>query len=257
MDKLVLAIGDHFIEVSGDYSRLTLQNYDSFLTNAVQKVDLTLTLKEGYGHPFKDYEVTITSAEDKIIFQRADYLIRVAADYRKAELFYYDGLALKHALMNLYSNFIVHHNWGVLLHSSSVMDGSKAHIFSGQSGAGKSTVAQMSQPRDLLSDEAAIIKITDDEVKVYPSPFWSELCASHIGETTLSSIQLLHQSKINHKQPLKKRQALMQLIDKVFYWSYSPAQTTQVMTLLKQVVEQVPINELYFKKDPSFWELIS
>ncbi|ASF38503.1 hypothetical protein CEH05_04965 [Halobacillus halophilus] len=257
MDKLMLAIGDHFIEVTGDYSRSTLLSYDSFFKNGDQKVDLILTLKEGYGDPFRDYEVTITSTEDNIIFRRADYLIQIDVEYRKAELFYYDGLALKHALMNLYSAFIVHHNWGVLLHSSSVIEGSKAHIFSGQSGAGKSTVAKMSQPRDLLSDEATIIKITDDEVKVYPSPFWSELRASHVGEATLSSIQLLYQAKINRKQPLKKSQALVQLIDKVFYWSYSPAQTTQLMTLLKQVVEQVPIHELYFKKDPSFWELIS
>ena len=51
--------------------------------------------------------------------------------------------------MNLYSSFIAYHNWGLLIHSSCVVNKGEAHIFSGHSGAGKSTAAKLSHPRDL------------------------------------------------------------------------------------------------------------
>ncbi|KHE71668.1 hypothetical protein [Halobacillus sp. BBL2006] len=258
MDNTMLAIGEHFIEVTGEYSPICLASYDSFITSVNRKADLTLRLQEGYGRPFLDYEVEITSTPEWITFQRADYLVEVDANYEHATLFFHNDLGLKHALMNLYSAYIVHQNWGLLIHSSCAIDKEQAHIFSGHSGVGKSTVAKMSQPRALLSDEATILKVTDEGIKVYPSPFWSELRSSNIdGSLHLSSIQLLHQAEMNDKRSLKKSIGLMQLIDKVFYWSYSPEQMSMVMNLLKRTVDQVPIHELHFKKDPSFWELIS
>ncbi len=73
----------------------------------------------------------------------------------------FNEFALKHALMNLYSSFIVHHKWGLLIHSSCLKEGDKAFLFSGQSGAGKSTVVKLSHPRPILSDEATVVKITE------------------------------------------------------------------------------------------------
>jgi hypothetical protein len=134
----------------------------------------------------------------------------------------------------------------------------RAHIFSGQSGAGKSTAARLSQPRDLLSDEATLVKITQDAITVFDSPFRSEITAKGPKESVpLASIQILHQALQNKRANLKKADALLHLMDKVFYWAHSPKETKQILGLLKLLVDTVPVYELHFKKDPTFWELIS
>jgi hypothetical protein len=220
--------------------------------------NLNVTILDGYGVPFQDYYVQISYDTKKIYFRRADYLIEASHDYAKATIHVHDELALKHALMNLYSSYIVYHNWGLLIHSSCAIENGKAHIFAGHSGAGKSTAARLSQPRDLLSDEATIVKIEEDGITVFDSPFRSELQSTGYQQPTpLAGIELLHQAEINSLEKMRKPDALLSLMDKVFYWSHDPAETQRIMGLLRILVEKVPVYELYFRKDPTFWELIS
>jgi hypothetical protein len=160
--------------------------------------------------------------------------------------------------MNLYSSFIVYHNWGLLIHSSCAIDNGKAHIFAGQSGAGKSTAAKLSYPRKLLSDEAALIKITPEKVTVFNSPFRSELEAGNFKEQVeLASVQILYQALQNNRAKLTKSDALLHLMDKVFFWPHSLDETKTIMRLLTDLVKIVPGYELQFQKNNTFWELIS
>ncbi|WP_347548691.1 hypothetical protein ABFG93_14275 [Pseudalkalibacillus hwajinpoensis] len=218
MGNISFEIGDHIFVIQNKLVKpMKILSIKSRRVNEVKAPDMVIRLEDNYGIPFIDYDVKIIKDHTKITYQRSDYLIEVDPDYKEATLYVHDELALKHALMNLYSSFIVHHNWGLLIHSSCAIEKGKAHIFSGQSGAGKSTAAKLSHPRELLSDEASILKITDQGVTVYNSPFNSELDSSDLEEASLASIQLLHQSLSNRREKISKSDALLQLIDKVFY----------------------------------------
>jgi hypothetical protein len=255
-----LKIGEHSFLISSNSSAImnTFNSNFVLLNDTNTTSDLSIHIVNGYGIPFIDYKVSIRKTLDNISFKRADYLINVDLEYRTATISVHNDLALKHALMNLYSSFIVHHNWGILLHSSCVLDSGVAHIFSGQSGAGKSTAAKLSFPRELLSDEATIIKITPNEIKIFDSPFRSELEGNYLTEShTLESIQLLHQSLNNERIKLSKSTGLLQLMDKVFYWTNSADETKRIFHLLNMLVNQVPVYDLHFQKNNSFWEMIS
>lgn len=256
-----IKIADHNFKItypSGRSANSFYIIYQSFLGALSEPADMSITITQGYGLPFQNYDVFIAESDEEIVFQRADYLIEVDPDYTKAKIYFHDELALKHAMMNLYSAFIVHNNWGLLIHSSCAVENGQGHIFSGHSGAGKSTAAKLSLPRQLLSDEAAILKITDTSVTVYDSPFRSELQAIGKMETApLASINLLHQAWSNQRTGLKKSRALIQLMDKVFYWSYKQEETANILQLLQLLVEQVSVYDLHFQKNNSFWELIS
>lgn len=260
MEDIVAKIGEHIIAircdtnhlVKGLYRNIQILNPDNF------EVDLFIKIEGGYGVPFQNYDVKIKKDKNNIFFKRADYLIDVDSNFKNAVIFVHDELTLKHALMNLYSSFIVHHNWGLLIHSSCVIENGEAHLFAGQSGAGKSTAAKLSAPRELLSDEATILKITPNAVTVFDSPFRSELEGKGSQkEVPLTSMQILHQSLINQRQIIKKSDALLYLMDKVFYWSHSPEEMKQILHLLKSLVQNVPAYDLYFQKNNKFWELIT
>ncbi|WKB35526.1 hypothetical protein QS257_18780 [Terrilactibacillus sp. S3-3] len=160
--------------------------------------------------------------------------------------------------INLYSSFIVYHNWGLLIHSSCVIENGKAHIFSGQSEAEKTTVAKLSYPRQMVSDEATLLKITPDGVTVFDSPFRSSLESMH-GKTCcpVGSIQILYRSFQNKRVRLEQTHALLRLMDKVFFWTYNPLETKRILNLLKQLASCVPVYDLYFQKNSTFLELIS
>lgn len=261
MNPSFFKVGEHVWQVtSASVSALKIfeKIYSSFFRCEATEFHLSIELSNNYGLPFQDYKVTISQQGDTVIFKRADYLLEIDNQYRSASLKFHDELALKHAMMNLYSAFIVHHNWGLLIHSSCAVDHGQAHLFSGHSGAGKSTAARLSAPRQLLSDEATILKVTDQGITVFDSPFRSELPDAG-GQITapLTSIQLLHQALSNQRVLLKKGEGLTELIDKVFYWSYKKEETIKIMRLLQILINQVPVYRLHFQKNNSFWELIS
>lgn len=262
MEQLLIKVGEHLVQIVSASSKVinNLKNNFQHLTYsfALESPDLSITIEEGYGNTFVDYEVKIWEESNRISFQRADYLIQVDSNYKQANIAVHDELALKHALMNLYSSFIVHLNWGLLIHSSCVIEKDQAHLFLGHSGAGKSTAAKLSYPRELLSDEATILKISEDNITVFNSPFRSELLSTdHQENCSLASIQLLQQSLSNKRLKIKKSEALLQITDKVFFWSHRTEEPIKILHLIKILVNQIPTYELHFQKNNTFWELIS
>jgi hypothetical protein len=259
MNELVTLIGEHYVQIiceSDFLNKFFKKNFFRSIENT--QPDLTIKIINGYGVPFLNYQVEVINHGVKITYRRADYQIEVDSEYKSATISVYDELALKHALTNLYSSFIVHHNWGLLLHSSCAIENRKAHIFAGQSGAGKSTAAKLSFPRCLLSDEATLLKITSSGVTVYNSPFRSELEAEPFeGSVELASIQLLHQALQNKRLKSTKSDALLHLMDKVFFWPRNQEETKAILKLMTMLVMQVPVYDLFFQKNNTFWELIS
>jgi hypothetical protein len=223
-----------------------------------QTLDLSLVIEDGYGQPFVDFNVDIREEADAVVFDRPDYLIRFEYGFRRAHVSAYNSFALKHALMNLYSVFIVHHGWGLLVHSSCVEQDGRAWLFAGVSGAGKSTVARLSAPRPILSDEATVVKVEQGRVTVFDSPFRSELETPAVyGGFPLGGIQLLRQAVYNQRTPIRKADGVLQLLGKVFYWSYRKDETAKLFALCRELVNALPIFELHFQKNDTFWEEIS
>lgn len=260
MKKQNLKIGEHYflVECNFNTDKQFFKNFNILSEVAGIIPDMYLTIVNGYGDSFSDYNVEITKSKNSICYQRTDYRIEVNSEFNRATIMVYDDFALKHALLNLYSSFIVFHNWGLLMHSSCVLDHNKAHMFAGHSGAGKSTAARLSQPRELLSDEATIIKVENDSVTVYNSPFRSDTETNeYVPESPLKSIQLLVQSRAIKRTRIKKSEAVIDLIGKVFYWKHDPEDTKKVLLLLTKLIVSVPVYELQFEKNNNFWELIT
>lgn len=222
--------------------------------------DLNIDITGGYGRPFENFDVAVSREAERIVYTRTDYRVEMDPEYRTALVFAYDEFALKHALVNIYSAFITHLEWGVLLHSCCILERGGAYLFAGHSGAGKSTVAMLSMPRMILSDEATIVKIgrSGEEICTFVSPFRSDTAMpAGEGRYPLNAVQLLIQSPENRRVPTSKMEAVLQLMNRVFYWAHDPNETRKLLRMCRELVERVPVYDLYFQKNDTFWEEIS
>ncbi|MBO9599215.1 MAG: hypothetical protein J7559_15520 [Cohnella sp.] len=258
-----IQIGDHYLLVNTDDLSVHTWIHDQFKVIPREQwdgntPDLYLNIRKGYGVALNDYHVDIQEQDGVLIYKRDDFMIRALKNYRQVELQIYDDMALKHGLMTIYSAFIVHAGWGLLIHSSCVVNGDKAYLFAGPSGAGKSTVAMLSRPREVLSDEATLIKIEQDRIVAFDSPFRSDSKTDYDKESRpLAAIHLLEQSPQIERNPISPTETVLRLMDKIFYWAHDPAETRKLLGMCRTLAKQVAAYHLKFQKNDLFWERIS
>lgn len=264
MESKSILIGEHVLRLSfagSDVRLLFDQTFPCIFTHPSAHPHLQVRLDQGYGMPFVNYDIYKETLPDGMNrYERADYLIEADESFQNVSIQVFDSLALKHALMHLYSLYILRQQYGLLVHSSCVVDKDNAYLFTGHSGAGKSTAASLSLGRGIISDEATVLRIRSDGVSVFHSPFRSELqdmAATEPREWPLAGIHLLHQAKQHKRYPLAKAEGFLKLMDKVFFWNPAPAEAMLIMRLLRQLADLVPLYDLHFQKNPDFWELIS
>lgn len=265
MKSFTVLIGEHYFRIRTRSASV----YDWFvsthhvvdhgeLTGPNSNANLLVDIVAPYGESHSDDAYTFYESGRKQIFIRTDYALEIDFDRHSAMMHVHDGFSLRHAMMNLYSSYIAQWNWGVLMHSSCLVQNESAYLFSGRSGAGKSTVASLSAPRALLSDEASIVKISEGGVHVFDSPFRSETRPDfRCHSVPLREVNLLVQSSRIKRTRLNKGDALIRLLDKVFFWSHSPRDMQRLLAISTSLVETIPVYELEFQKNDLFWEEIS
>lgn len=263
MESLDIIIGEHSLRISFGSANVKMLFHYTFPT-VLKGINcepiIHVHLNEGYGQPFTDYQIAKQATLRGCRYIRTDYVIEAEDDLRSVRIDVHDSLSIKHAFMHFYSLLIVHDRWGLLIHSSCIAENGNAHMFAGHSGAGKSTAAALSLPRGIIADEAAIMRIRPDGVSVFHSPFRSELQSMAAEESMpwpLAAIHLLHQAKHHQRIRLTKSEGLLRLLDKVFFWNPSIDESRNIIHMLMEAADLVPLYDLHFCKDPEFWELIS
>lgn len=193
------------------------------------------------------------------LFVRPDYRLELSPDFRKADIEFYDYIALRCVMINWFSAVAARERWGLVVHSSCVIHNGEAYLFAGYSGDGKSTVAFLSQPRGLLSDEASLVKLAPGErPMVYDSPMRSGLLQpAPVRRVPLKAVYFLHKSSEIRTRQIPGSLAFMHMFDKVWYWRHDPVHAREVVRLCKRLVESVPMYGLEFQKNDLFWEAIS
>ncbi|SDC02275.1 hypothetical protein SAMN02799630_02456 [Paenibacillus sp. UNCCL117] len=260
--KIEVDIADHHVVFETQSEWIAAYIRDKFAELAVEasgaEADLYIAVEDGYGEAFVDYDVAAERDGERVIYTRTDYRIELDSSYRTAQVGVYDDFALKHALVNVFSAFLTHREWGLLVHSSCMLQSGRSYLFAGHSGAGKSTVAQLSYPRPILSDEATLLRITEEGVQVYTSPFRSDTRMPELkGPYPLAAVQFLRQSPENRRVPVSKVEGVVGLMNRVFYWAHDPEETRKVLRLCRKLIEHVPAYDLHFQKNDTFWEEIS
>ncbi|MHB8412949.1 MAG: hypothetical protein ACYDDI_13530 [Candidatus Acidiferrales bacterium] len=147
---------------------------------------------------------------------------------------------------------------GFLLHAATVLRGEHTYVFTGHSGAGKSTVASLSPAGSVLTDEISLLRATDESWHAYGTPFWGEFHAEGANtHAPIKGIYVLVQSTENRVEPILCRDAVRAMLPNVLFFSRDPGATDGLLRLLADVAQQIPCYKLFFRKESSFWEVIA
>jgi hypothetical protein len=140
----------------------------------------------------------------------------------------------------------------VILHASAVRHRGVAHVFTGVSGAGKSTIAT------LLDRQPGFDRLTDELVVVARGP-WRVHVPALIGdaglpigtEAPLASVELLAQAAAHRRARLAPAAAVRELLRHVVVYAAEPATAERVLDIIEQLVIEIPCHRLEFANDPS------
>jgi hypothetical protein len=147
---------------------------------------------------------------------------------------------------------------GFLLHACSAIRNGRAFLFSGASGAGKTTMARLAPPdAELLTDEISYVTRQQGHYFAVGTPFFGEL--ARVGENLQAPIEalyLLAKGPENKIEAIEGGDAIRGLLGNILFFARDPELVEMVFDAAFDFVARVPVRRLTFVPDASVWELI-
>ncbi|MEF9979271.1 MAG: hypothetical protein RR834_12365, partial [Thermomonas sp.] len=133
----------------------------------------------------------------------------------------------------------------------------KAYLFTGVSGAGKTTISRLAPDHaHLLTDEMSFIRLEDGEYFAYGTPFAGELATPGANmRAPLAGIFLLAQGPDNRIDPLNAGEGIRAVMANILYFAKDDALTAKVFDNAIALAARVPVKRLTFFPDARVWDL--
>jgi hypothetical protein len=172
----------------------------------------------------------------------------------------FDGVKNQYALDSLLRVFL---SWkllehqGFLLHAATVIRDGKAYVFTGRSGAGKSTVASLSPEGSVLTDEISLLRRENGVWRAYGTPFWGEFKAAGSNSSApVAGIFRLLQAAENRVTALRPMAILRAILPNVLFFSADAQANRQLLEILGQAASEMAGYNMSFRKNATFWEVL-
>lgn len=162
------------------------------------------------------------------------------------------------SVLRIVHTLILAREGGFLLHSAGTIRNGRAFLFSGVSGAGKTTISRLAPPDvTLLTDEISYIRRGPDGYHACGTPFAGEL--ARVGENCSAPIAclfFLKQGPENKIEPMPKSDAIRRLMRNILFFAEDSELVQSVFQSACEFVERVPVKQLTFVPDSRVWSMI-
>lgn len=176
--------------------------------------------------------------------RKEDYLLKVLAGNERYFLF-----AVENFLRWVIANRALSNN-GLLLHASSKVIDNEAHIFLGNHGAGKSTAVSLIEEGFTIADDVALIMLKENSCFAYTMPAVTKFIQKEreIGRYEIKAFYKLIKSDENKLKKMAKPLAFAVIVSSIPFL----VNTNRHHYIAKNLIERLPVYELYFKKEKDF-----
>ena len=162
------------------------------------------------------------------------------------------------AVLRIVHSLLLAEEGGFLVHAASGVREGRAFVFSGISGAGKTTMARLA-PRDVevLTDEISYIRRSGSGYHAYGTPFAGEM--ARVGanlRAPLAALYFLEKGPAGRIDPVGQLAAARALLRNILFFADDQELVKRVFESAVEFVSRVPVARFTFAPDERAWELV-
>jgi hypothetical protein len=204
-----------------------------------------------------DLEVRLANGEWQL--QRGDFSASWDPEARRGWIRQTRSPYAADSVLRIVHTLLLSNERGFLLHASSAIRNGRAFLFTGPSGAGKTTIVRAA-PDDVLvlTDEISYVRRTSEGYVAFGTPFAGEW--ADVGEPASAPVAALFQlgwSSENTRRPLEPAAAVRTLMRNILFFADDRALTARVLDTACDFSASVPSFHLAFAPDSRVWETIA
>jgi hypothetical protein len=162
------------------------------------------------------------------------------------------------SVLRILHSLVLSSRGGFLLHAASAICDGRAYLFSGVSGAGKTTLTRLAPSSvTLLTDEISYVRPSSAGYSAYGTPFSGELAKA--GENTnapVSAVFFLEKGAENRVDELVPSEAVRRLMRNILFFAEDNELVEKLFATACDFVEKVPVRRLTFYPDSRVWNEI-
>ncbi len=242
---------------------LLIQRYQGFLSTSPPEFKLRFDIVEGGADSDDDVRVRRDGSEWRI--ERGDFCARWNPRTATGSVRQNANPYSLDSVLRILHSLILAERGGFLLHAASAICDGRACLFSGVSGAGKTTMTRLAPPDvTLLTDEVSYVLPSAAPpagappnaagYQAFGTPFAGELARA--GENTRAAVAalfFLEQGPENRIDALSTAEAVRRLMRNILFFAEDPKLVEKILASACDFVERVPIRRLTFYPDSKVW----
>jgi hypothetical protein len=233
---------------------LLRQRYDGFLSSSRPEFELEFDLTST--QPASDDDVRVRHDGDHWLIERGDFHANWDSGTGRGSVRQSANPYSLDSVLRILHSLILAQRGGFLLHAASAICDGRAYLFSGVSGAGKTTMTRLA-PADitLLTDEISYLRPSADGYSAFGTPFAGELARAGENCTApVSALFFLEKGTENRVDELSSAEAVRRLMRNILFFAEDKALVEKLFATACDFVARVPIRRLTFYPDARVWD---
>jgi hypothetical protein len=242
------------------FRRLIEDRYTGFVgRSAAPDFQFDIDLYEPQEPAPADQDLEVTRKESEWLLQRGDFRASWHPDTRCGHIRQSRTPYAIDSVLRIVHTLILARQGGFLVHAASAIRDGKAFLFSGISGAGKTTISRLTPPdAKLLTDEISYVRREGNRYVACGTPFAGELGRVGVNQSApLSTLFLLEKGLENKIEPVDPAEAIQRLLRNILFFADDPQLVGLVFQSACEFASVVPIQRLTFVPDERVWDLIA
>jgi len=208
--------------------------------------------------PHPGAEISVSVKDGIWSLRRADFFAECDPRAGRASIRQSAGTHSFDSVLRIMHTLALACEGGFLLHAASLVRNGRAFLFSGVSGAGKTTLTRMA-PADatVLTDEVSYLRRRQGIFQACGTPFAGEL--ARVGaniSAPVDTLFFLEQGNENRIDKLSGQEALRLLLRNILFFAADPELVSRLFHAAGEFLDQVQFRRLTFLPQPSVWSLI-
>jgi hypothetical protein len=241
---------------SVEFSNLLRQRYSGFLSESRPQSEFSIDLADQIPPSDDDVRVWREGAEWGI--ERGDFRARWDPRSGRGRVEQDLNPYSLDTVLRIVHSLILAGRGGFLLHAASAICDGRAYLFSGVSGAGKTTMTRLA-PTDvtLLTDEISYVRPGADGYMAFGTPFAGELAkAGENCAAPISALFLLEKGPENRVAELPASESVSRLLRNILFFAEDPELVEKLLDTAIDFASRVPIRRLTFYPDTKVWDTV-